>query len=81
MSYDVSFRRCVENFEGDLYLNEDFNMTSNVNPMYHAAGVALGDQDFWIGYLDKMNTKDVVAKIQPVYGYMIEHPDAFLFEQ
>lgn len=71
MSYDISFRRKVENMEGELYLNESFNMTSNVGPMYDTAAA----NGFWIGDLDKMNTKDVVAKIQPIYGYMIEHPD------
>jgi hypothetical protein len=75
MSYDVSFRRSVENEEGELYLNEDFNMTSNVNPMYHAAGVGLGDPDFWIGYLDKKTAVEVLDKVRPVYAYMLTHTD------
>jgi hypothetical protein len=75
MSYDVSFRRNVENMEGELYLNESYNMTSNVNPMYHAAGLGLGDPDFWIGYLDKKSTKEVAAILIPVYGWLVAHPD------
>jgi len=68
MSYDVSFRRMVENMEGELYLNEDFNMTSNVGPMYRAA---LLD----IGKLDKWSTKDVATVVIPAYEYMVAHPD------
>lgn len=68
MSYDISFRRKVENMEGELYLNESFNMTSNVGPMYQAARLEIAN-------LDKMATKDVAAIIVHRYQYMVAHPD------
>lgn len=68
MSYDISFRRCVENMAGELYFNESFNMTSNVGPMYRAAGLQIGD-------LDKKTAKDVIAKVKPAYEYMLKHPE------
>lgn len=68
MSYDISFRRKVENMEGELYLNEDFNMTSNLGPMYRAAGLD-------IGALDKYNCTDVAETILPRYEYLVAHPD------
>lgn len=69
MSYDVSFRRNVENMEGELYLNDGFNMTSNVGPMYHAAG------GLQIGDLDKKTAVEVLDKVRPAYAYMLTHPD------
>ena len=68
MSYDVSFRRNVSNMEGELYLNESFNMTSNVGPMYRAAGLD-------VSALDKYTCKDVADTIIPRYEYMVAHPD------
>jgi len=66
MSYDVSFRRCFSDTEGQFYLAETFNMTSNVGPMYRVAGLEIGN-------LDKMLTKNVIAKVQPAYDYMVAH--------
>jgi hypothetical protein len=70
MSYDVSFRFNVEGAkDGCVSLDESFNMTSNVAPMYHAA------DHLWIGDLNEKPAKEVIGMLRPAIAYMETHPE------